>query len=240
MTGGAVYLHLSDDRAPDSDVHVFRNMSAAYCLRDGITVYLEGIEFQGGTNAPCYFRNASATGGLKVYAKNCTFKYGGATGGLAIEGADEVISQGCTAARNQNDGLNYHVRNGIVVNAVEINCVGRDNGNYAGNDSDNQGSSMHDAGTVVRVMGDYYRNGGQNVADVGASSTWMLGSLLHHSVATTAGVQANFDESAGTAWLDRVTSSDSTYDLKATSGTIHTREIVSGGNNTGAGTIDTY
>lgn len=197
QTGGVVYLHLFDGRAPDANVHIMRDMLSAYCARDNITIYLEGIEFQAGANGAVYFRNNSAAGGLNVYAKNCKFKYSGATGGFAMEGTDLSIAQNCLSSSNQNDGYNYHVRNGVIPKAIEINCVGRYSG-FAGGDADNNGSSMHDAGKIVRIMGQYHNTYGPVVIDINNAQSWNLGSEAYRGLVNG---QSNFYID-GTMWVD--------------------------------------
>lgn len=241
QTGGVLYLHLFDGRVPDADVHIMREMQAAYCNRDSITIYLEGIEFQAGVNGACYFRNNSAVGGLNVYAKNCKFKYSAATGGFAMEGTDLSIVQNCIASRNQNDGYNYHVRNGIIPKAIEINCIGRYSG-LAGGDSDNNGSSMHDGGKVLRILGQYHNSYGPVVIDIGNAQSWNLGSEAHHGLVNG---QSNFYID-GTMWVDSGWSHDrpaAGYDVQVLGAgdAFYYRDLNSGGVFlNGGGTIATY
>jgi hypothetical protein len=243
QTAGVVYVHLADDRPPDSDLHVFRDMNSAYCTRDGITIYLEGIEFQGGTNGAGWFRNASAAGGLQIYAKNCRFKYSGYIGGLAIEGANAVICQDCESARNQNDGFNYHVRNGVAPDAIEIRCAARDNG-IPGGDNDNNGSSIHDGGRVLRLMGRYYNSAGPNVIDIDNALSYNLGCQAFDSLAA-AGSGHNYYID-GSMWLDCCESHGAAapdYDLfvLSTGDALYHRHLISGGNFRNAGgTLEVY
>ena len=240
LTGGVIYVHLTDGRAPDANVHVYRSMASAYSARDSISIYLEGIEFQGGPNGACYFRNASATGNLNVYAKNCKFKYSAATGGFATEGTTLSVCQDCESARNDNDGYNYHVRNTVVPDAIEINCIGR-HSNPTG-DSDNNGSSIHDGGRILRLNGKYHDTYGSQIVDVTHSLSWDLGIQAYNGLETG---QANF-EIDGVMWLDTCTSyghAASGYDLKVAGAghALYHRNLMSGGDfsNSGA-TLETY
>lgn len=210
QTGSVVYVRLADNRVPDSDLMVMISMPSCHVVKDNITIYMEGIEFQGGPNGAAYMRNNSAAGGLKVYAKDCKFKYSFATGGFAAEGTTLTILQDCESASNDNDGYNYHVRNGVVPDAIEINCVGRNNGWTT--DADNNGSSIHDGGRICRIMGNYGNTYGQVIIDINGALSWNLGVEAHHGL--VAGISNFFID--GTMWLDRCWSHDHSvtgYDL---------------------------
>jgi hypothetical protein len=243
QTGGVVYVRLLDDRAPDANLHVFRSIQSAYCARDNITIYLEGIEFQGGPNGAAYFRNASAAGGLYVYAKDCKFKYSFAIGGFAMEGTTLSICQGCESAKNQNDGFNYHVRNTVIPDAIEIDCTGRDNGSTS--DDDNNGSSIHDGGRVCRLNVIYHGNYGPNVIDINDALSYNLGCEAYGSAAPTVTMRHNFYADA-TMWLDSCYSHGApslAFDLyvPGAGDAIYHRQLWSDGKNwNGGGTIATY
>lgn len=241
--GAKVYVHTTDERAPDADVHVFRDMLGAYVNRDNITVYVEGLELQGGTNAALWARNATAAGGLKVYAYNCKFKYSWATGGFACEGTDLSISQSCISARNSNDGFNYHVRNGVIPEAIEIDCIGRYNGSTG--DDDNNASSIHDGGDILRIGGDYHHSYGPNIIDIDDGISINLGVLARSGIATTVGERINFN-SAGNMYLWSCESQDvdpAGFDLRILAGkAMHTRELIEHGQHSigGGATLDTF
>ena len=85
----------------------------------------------------------------------------------------------CVAAKNIDDGFNYKKGAGVTPYSVEIDCIGRDNGLTG--DIDN-GSTMHEGGRIVRIMGEYMRNVGRNVHDIDNNSqSWNLGCNAHDS-----------------------------------------------------------
>lgn len=228
-----VYLHLASNRAPDANVRCYE--SSALFTRDNKSFYMENIHWRGGVG----FRNSSATGGLKVYLKDCSAKYALSTDAFDVDGTTETIFQNCLAAKSvAGDGFSYHVRNGVVPKAIEIDCEGYD----CGDATTDQGSTMHDAGTIVRINGEYHHTRGQCVADVGASMAWLLGTSLHDAESTGANDDGYFCGNSGAkSWLDSCTISVANFDLISEAGTtIYTRNLVSDGNNSIAGTLAAY
>ena len=130
-----LWVRTADSRAPDADL--WPEIDGVGIAAGDITMYLENLTFIG--HAPFWMHSTAAGQTPKLYAKDCVFKYAdqGMAGGLRIEGVAEVYLQGCLAARNAQDGFNYHGLNGIVPKVVEINCVGRDNGPAHAADIDN-------------------------------------------------------------------------------------------------------
>src|SRR3972149_1009070 len=218
-----LWVRCTDDRAPDDNIWPMLNAFNGDCLGD-IHVYFENLVFVGGSH--CFRHQSSGAGQTpELYVKNCTFRQGSNGNGLTLLGISKAILQGCLAAGNTGDGLNYHVQNAITPRAIEINCTTRDNG-LAGDDD--QGSSMHDAGSVVRLNGRSYRNRGGNYVESAAAESWAMGCLSYDSEASIAGARSNFELQGGVGvmWLDRCNSSDSDYDILAgASTTIHTRDF---------------
>lgn len=71
------------------------------------------------------------------------------------------------------DGFNY---SGARVFALEDNCIV----NFAGfeNIGSNQATTGHNGSTIIRVGSIYRNSGGQNVADVQSSNSWVIGCQL--------------------------------------------------------------
>lgn len=202
--GTSLWVRLSDGRQPDARVHaIFSSVGRSFWVNGAVTVYLEGIDLEGGWAEGCL--QVSATAGPNsptLYAKNCSFKYS-AGHGVSNQGATTYF-QNCLAARHVDDGFNYHVAQNVLPLAVEIDCVGRDNG--AEGDIDN-GSTMHDGGVVVRLSGRYMRNVGRNVHDIGnGTKSWNLGCRAYDS--TSQVNRADFaagttNPAGGEMWLER-------------------------------------
>ena len=229
-----LWVRTADGRAPDADL--WPQVDAVGRAGGDITVYLENLTFVG--SSPFYMYNTAAGQTPKLYAKDCAFKYAtaGIAGGLRIEGVAEVYLQGCLAARNAQDGFNYHALNGVIPKVVEIDCVGRDNGPAGAADSDN-GSSIHEGGTIVRVGGEYCRNAGPNVIDIDGAQSWNLGCLAHDSLAQATNVGFY---SAGEMWLDRCRAYGDVTDLYALEGCALHQRACGYYTTGGTGTIEEY
>ena len=177
IDGSIVYVHTHDSRnlVGDTDIRVYLS-TLNLRHQGGRTIYLEGISFEGGR-----FGIWNTTTGLNplLLAKNCSFKYmaGNYQGGFELIGGDAYL-QNCVAARNIADGFNYHIGNGIKNRVIEVDCIGRFNGNRLSAIHSDNGSTMHDGGQIIRVNGAYFGNEGPNVADVNdGTQSWNLGSI---------------------------------------------------------------
>ncbi len=232
-----LWVRCVDDRAPDGNIWVM--LTSRNGNFDGdIHVYCENLDFIGGY-AGIEFDNTGAGQTGEFYAKNCKFRHAGGNG-LEITGQSLVVLQGCLAAKNSSDGLNYKALNGVIPKVIEIDCVSRDNG--ATGDDDN-GTSMHDGGSIIRLNGQYYRNKGPNVADSAALESWNLGSLAHSSQASVAGARIDFNAlgGSGVMWLDRCSAHTSENSIAAGAGsTVHRRKANVTGVVGGAGVNDEY
>jgi hypothetical protein len=114
-----------------------------------------------------------------------------------IDGADEVILWNCTAAGGvTGDNITYHSLNTVVPNAIEYKVTSYN----CGDTTTDQASTMHDAGKILRIMGDYSYTRGQVIADVNDSLTWMLGCELHHPEPTSGNKRGYYADAD--AWLD--------------------------------------
>jgi hypothetical protein len=251
-SGGYVYIHCIGDRLPDDKLRLFVDGNNGF-VTDNITVYVEGIIFEGGT-CPFYVANVSgnATRTPKLIFNNCEFKYGGGVGasggsgagGLSTIGAKDVYLNNCKAFKNVNDGFNYHSRDGIVQQALEINCVSYGNGSESGSDN---ASTMHDGGIIVRINGIYHTSFGPIIQDIGIGTlSWNIGCTCHSArYPANPDRETNFMSGDGTdstrMWLDGCVSYDSTYDLCANSGSnIFKRNLNSNNSFYGNGTIEDY
>lgn len=224
-SAGTLYVHTLDNDSPAAHTDLrYYDSSAAFWAKDNLTFYIENIQFRGGAT----FRNASAAGtATKVYLKGCTGH------SLTVAGISEFIAQNCSFFTASGDAANYDALNSVVTKAIEIDCECFD----AGAVSTDQASTSHNACPIARIMGKYHHNAGQNVAEGTATvKAWLLGSELYNS---TSGVGYH---TPGESYLDSVYIHDNATDLQTTvGGTIHKRNLRSGGNFTaGGGTIAEY
>lgn len=191
LTDGVLYVHTVDNRIPDADLILFRSGDNLHAIGD-ITLYLENLKVYGG-NSPLWVENSSTIGGLRVFAKDCDFYYSYTADNDAVmlQGAELSIFKNCRAKYAQKDGFNYHAKNSVIPHAIEINCTGAYNGNIE--DSNDQGSTIHDAGSIIRINGLYHDNYGGNLADQGANTeAWMINCVAYKSISPNSGQNANF------------------------------------------------
>lgn len=242
ISGTTTYIRTVDGRVPDSDIMVLKDQLSAQ-FNDGL-FYIEGISFEGGNNGAVRLEKIATA--PKGYFKNCKFKYatndGGSAGGLTVVGAIETFLQNCEAARNINDGFNYHAKTGTIGNAIEVNCIGRDNGSQL--DIDN-GSTMHEGGKIMRFQCPVYENAGSNFGEINpGTKAWMVDCYSGKSAAR--GTQYNSCYTAhadAEIWLEGCVGENSnTVLLAQANAKIHLRNCFLRGKQTteGNGTIDTY
>ena len=161
-----VYIHLHDDRAPDSDVKLLLNQNNGRVV-DNAIVYLENLEF--GYSYRGFHGEvvtAGATSG-RVFAKDCVFGMSLTENSYNSYGMSGVV-QNCIAEYGNKDGFNIHSdRTGgitIVPWFIEIDCEGR----YCGYDGFefNNGSTYHDGVLGLRLNGNYHHTHGRPINDV--------------------------------------------------------------------------
>lgn len=143
------------------------------CTSQNVSLYLDGINFLGGTPSTMNIMNSDTYSQAKIYAKNCKFLHAYDSAlerdAVSIRGATWAMFENCYAGFASKDGFNYHVRKTVVPKFIEVNCIGANNGLdgvASGNVPAQNGSSAHDGVKGIRIGGKYYNNYGCNVADV--------------------------------------------------------------------------
>ncbi len=136
------------------------------------SVYASGMRFLGfGGTAFTWFETVSGTNSAAF--DKCNFTLAATDGLYVVANAGLCLVRDCQAATNGNDGFGYQ---GSVTNSslcvLEERCVGAWNG--TNNSLSNNGSTVHDNVTAVRIGGSYYRNEGRNVADIGYGGSWNI------------------------------------------------------------------
>ena len=133
-------------------------------------VYFENITFIGGSS-PLVSVNGSGAYKCQITAKNCNFYYttGRDYDAIPIVGADAIFVN-CKACYGNKDGFNYHLTGSRYPHAIEINCVGANNGLERTSASTSNGSTSHAQCKVLRFGGVYFNNNGSNVCDVGTNN----------------------------------------------------------------------
>lgn len=200
LIDGVLYVHCVDGREPDRNVLLLILSNNLYA-EGNPTLYLEGLTVIGGYS-PLKVSNTAQGSNPKVYAKNCKFFYSETTNNdvIMLQGTELSIFQNCKAMYGMKDGFNYHAQNGTIPKAIELNCVGAMCGNAE--DSNDQGSTIHDGGMAIRINCAYFRNIGSNIADE-ASESWNVGCVAFEPLAPNSGQRGNFYALTGTKmWID--------------------------------------
>ena len=207
-------------------------------LNTALSIYVEGIAFEGGGNGVAAFWAQNAA---TIAMVNCTFSSGN-TEGFAMSSnaaaADHTVYLiNCTMSANPGDGVDYTALGaGSTIRALEYGCTYTSN---SGTGTD-QGSSAHftagnTAVSIVRVNGRFTTNKSAGFADVGGATVWALGCRF---VGETVGALV---DDATTAWLHGCTFGGGTTDLRAVAAAsainIHDTNYVT---TSGAGTVARY
>ena len=228
--GNTFYVHMYDDKVPTND-NLIVGLSTGValinsaCESQSINLYVEGINFIGGTVGTVHIRNSENYLHPKFYAKDCIFKHGysnkiASKDGVSLLGCNGYF-QNCEVAFASKDGFNYHSYNNIPSNAIEVNCKGYCNG-IGWEDLTCNGSTMHDGGKIIRLNCTYYNNQGGNVADVSEGTTSLnLGCLAYDSLANSKnGYDADFttQQAGAKMYLDNCKAFGSYYSIRAVKG----------------------
>jgi hypothetical protein len=203
-----LYVHTFDNRSPDDNLLVLLSVGIALVLTDSATpfVYIEGVKFYGGTvGALSVTCNTSAQATTKLYLNECDFGHNQNTvsggNGLYNNNLVETYVNNCFSYHVWGDGYNYHTFDGTAIKAkvVEIDCFSFESGRYNTTDINN-GSSIHDGGSIIRLNGSYGLNKGPILTDVNTGTLSLnIGVLGYGSLSSTS--NAVFYASDSTMWL---------------------------------------
>ncbi len=181
----------------------------------GGNVYLENLTCLEGS-APLSVEKQQDGSNIEIYGKNCKFFYSrsalstkhnadGSTkydteGNVVTEliendvcmlyGTTLSIFQNCEASFGLKDGFGYHMgsNSSTPPKAIEINCIGINNGNIE--DGNDQGSTMHNGGSIIRVRDICAQNYGANYADAhSGTESWNIGCVGFESLCDYSNIQ---------------------------------------------------
>lgn len=242
-----VYVHTSDGRAPDANIHVFEAWGGPGQYIDfpgapanGIC-YFENIHFRGGAGT-FIVKQTSATYTTIAQFKNCTFKYATGTQSVNCLGNVDIAFENCTASANHGDNFSYgDYGGGPAPRALEIGCESRMCGAIMTGTA-NQGSTVHNGTTIVRLNGNYHHNENDQIADVNASNSWLIAcTSANGRKANYSGFRAGNGVGATTMWLDSCVSTGNTYGAASDSGcAVYKRDYSGDAGTTGSGSFSAY
>ena len=198
LVNNVAYIHTIDGDNPLAGDDVLLLYSANPTLSNiyplvkvtGGKVYFENLTCLEGS-APLYAEKQAGGSNIEIYAKNCKFYYSRSAqvqtqdGTVLVDndvcmlyGTTLSIFQNCEASFSDKDGFGYHKgsNSSVAPKAIEINCVGIGNGIVE--DGNDQGSTMHSGGSIIRVRDVCAKNYGANYADQGAGTeSWNIACL---------------------------------------------------------------
>ena len=178
LDGDDVLLLYSTAPSDDpTDSHVYPLIKVT-----GGKVYFENLTCIEGST-PLLAQKQAGGGNIEIYAKNCKFFYSRSTyyDACMLYGTALSIFQNCEASFSQKDGFGYHAKESIIPKGIEINCIGAGNGNVE--DGNDQGSTMHNGGSIIRVRNVCFKNYGANYADQGTGTeSWNIGCVGFESL----------------------------------------------------------
>ena len=197
--GTLIYLRRADGLTPVNtegvgNTIVMSNITGFQLTRNR-TYYTQNIIFEGGGVEGCVWSpnsTAHSTGRFVMYRGG--LQYNPRNNNLTSRGIttilEEVDCHGSTL-----DGCNYHYNTAhatpVQAVAVEINCRMYGTGPAVANN--NNASTMHDGGTVLRIGGEYFDSYGPVVADVDSGThSWNIGVNAHGSLAAAGQQNAAF------------------------------------------------
>jgi hypothetical protein len=233
VSGTTIYVRTIDGRQPDADLHVYDTFRGLVSnTTDGALLYMKGVDIEGSVRG---LNNNPASPHTQVASAvlvDCSIKYCTSNGIWAYT-YGTTVTVDCEIAENLGDGISYGIISGSGYHlGIECNTVSQDNGSV----SNDQNSSMHAGGTVVRVNGTYIDQAGQGVADVGSSWSWMMGCTAESGTVDNV---AYF--TGGTMYLDTCTALGGDVDRFADTGAIVSVSGFTGtGTTGGTGTHATY
>jgi hypothetical protein len=239
---GAVHVHTRDGRAPDSKVRVFRAVTMLSYATTG-TLWISGeMHFLGGTVT---LASGISSPRMKIHLNRVLFAYSKYDqNAVSFLGAHDAYAIRSACMFGALDGWNYH---GTTPHFFEERCAGQRNG--WGGGGANNGSTCHDAGAGLRVLGGYGRNRNRNVHDVGDSTTWNIVCDASYATEFNAGAHSGIGFASGfgghatTAnkmWLYRCTARGNLFDLSAPQDVIYTSGILTDGTVESGSTITPY
>jgi hypothetical protein len=229
------YVHTLDGRNPDDNLKLLLASSQVIEVNGTAPFYyIEGIKFYGSNvYGAIQVRHLTADSlpRATVYFNKCEFAYNqtptGGGNGLGLINLKEVWVWDCQAHDNWADGLNYHTNEASFskMKVFQYNSNGYNNGFY-NSTIINNGSTVHDGITILRIGGLYFNNRGPNVADVNFNTkSYNVGVTSKQTLISPSDVNASdFTAADCKMWLNECVSSGSRYSAsQAGTGTIYTK-----------------
>ena len=197
FVSGVAYVHTIDGIEPTEENGILLlngNKKTPLIKITAGNLYLENLICLEGSSPLLAETNNNNYSEINVYGKNSKFFYSMTINNdvCMMKGVSLAVFQNCEASFGLKDGFNYHTRSGIIPKAVEINCRGIGNGNIE--DGNDQGSTIHDGGSIIRVGDVCAHSYGSNYAEQGTGTeSWNIDCIGYESYCAVTTIQnANF------------------------------------------------
>jgi len=193
----SVWVRTFDSRdisVDDSDIKLCFNFNGVENNGDH-TTYIEDAAFYGGVRAFRVANNASSGERPKLYARRSKFNYCMNDNGLDTNGADGYLEE-VEALSNHRDGINHSERLGYIGLFTQVKCNTTFNGRTGS--FNNNGSTIHDGGTLIIIDEVSNNNEGPNVHAVDdGTKLFILSSTSTNSRATNENSKVCYGIGAG-------------------------------------------
>ena len=198
-------VHTLRSAVPDRNVIVCIG-SNAVTWPSNVNLYVQGIDVIGGISA-LSVPDSSAN----FVFVDCTFGVANSSNSVSTNTSGTVILENCRVHSAVFDGFNYHssATNGAG-KIIEINC---ESYNVGINGGSNQGSTVHDGCSILRIGGRYGGSDNQSIADVNVGTkSWNVGcTILPSRNGSTNNVSIYLNESQG--WFHDCDFGENRYSL---------------------------
>lgn len=204
QSGSTLYINWGSTVPSYTNLLATANTYVAAFLANTADVYLEGINFFGGSNSAVLFDPIATR---NIVGVDCEFSYAGSSAS-GISGFRSRRTAGltalfhCRANDNSTDGFNVHADSVTGVYFLTIGCRALANG-VSPNTSCN-GWTTHDDVVGIDIGGDYGPQiNGSTVHSIESAKVWCLGTRAQRTSVSGASSSAAFKISnSGIMWLE--------------------------------------
>lgn len=210
--GTKLYVRTLDDHSLVGDTKIIPSTSGNNgrfgATVNGLTLYVEGIDFVGGST-PFLALTAAAGNTGNLYLNRCSFQGSQtAANGLSVQGKLNVGLYRCSGYYNKADGPNYHsfeadgTTAGTSPTWFEIECASKGNGTTGSAGTSDNATTSHDFSMGIRVGGVYANSDDRVTAETNSAQSWMLGCTVGQAIKTVAGSESIAALISAKVWLD--------------------------------------
>lgn len=214
ISGSTIYMHTKGGQ-PSNDTYII-NLALAtgsFSIRGNLFLRLKNIDFY--VSNYIEFGNLSTAYENTLICENVKIFGTGDGNGFNILKVKNNYMINCVTGDNKRDGFNYHftgMDSSTIENTIiyEKNCVSYDNGLTDSNNNNNC-STIHEGGNIIRVNGIYSTSNGPIIADINSSKSMLINCHITQTLTGTGKVDFDFEDTTtgvGRAYLIDCTALD--------------------------------